>query len=65
VDALAGKPLLIPRPRQLTVDVVYISWHHQQVFKGHHAEADAATQDRESSPMADGRSGIQNLTGVK
>ena len=35
VDALAGKPLLIPRPRQQTVDVVYISWHHQQVFKGH------------------------------
>jgi putative restriction endonuclease len=34
VDALAGKPLLIPRPRQPTVDVVYISWHHQQVFKG-------------------------------
>ena len=34
VDALAGKPLLIPRPRQPTVDVVYISWHHRQVFKG-------------------------------
>jgi putative restriction endonuclease len=33
VDALAGKPLLIPRPRQPVVDVVYISWHHQQVFK--------------------------------
>jgi putative restriction endonuclease len=43
VDALAGKPLLIPRPRQPVVDVVYISWHHQQVFKGHHAEADTAT----------------------
>jgi putative restriction endonuclease len=37
VDELAGKPLLIPRPHQPTVDVVYISWHHQQVFKGHHA----------------------------
>jgi putative restriction endonuclease len=37
VDALAGQPLLIPRPHQPTVDVVYISWHHQQVFKGHHA----------------------------
>jgi len=35
VDALAGKPLLIPRPHQPTVDVVHISWHHQQVFKGH------------------------------
>lgn len=34
VDALAGRPLLIPRPRQPTVDVVYISWHHRQVFKG-------------------------------
>jgi putative restriction endonuclease len=43
VDALAGQPLLIPRPRQPVVDVVYISWHHQQVFKGPHAEADAAT----------------------
>jgi len=45
VDALAGKPLLIPRPRQPVVDVVYISWHHQQVFKGHRAgtESDAAT----------------------
>ena len=34
VDALAGKPLLIPRPRQPAVDIVYISWHHLQVFKG-------------------------------
>jgi putative restriction endonuclease len=34
VDALAGKPLLISRPRQPTVDVVYISWHYRQVFKG-------------------------------
>jgi putative restriction endonuclease len=34
VDALAGKPLLIPRPRQPAVDVVYTSWHHRQVFKG-------------------------------
>ena len=40
VDALAGKPLLIPRPRQPVVDVVYISWHHKQVFKGQHAEAE-------------------------
>jgi putative restriction endonuclease len=39
VDALAGKPLLVPRPRQPTVDTIYISWHHLQVFKGHHPEA--------------------------
>ena len=38
VDALAGKPLLIPRPHQRTVDVVYISWHHRQVLKGHRAK---------------------------
>ena len=38
VDALAGKPLLIPRPHQPTVDVLYIAWHHQQVFKRHHAK---------------------------
>ena len=41
VDALAGKPLLIPRPRQPPVDIIHISWHHLQVFKGQHAEADA------------------------
>ena len=34
VDALAGKPLLVPRPHQPTVDVIHISWHHHQVFKG-------------------------------
>jgi putative restriction endonuclease len=34
VDALAGKTLLIPRPQQPTVDVIYISWHRRQVFKG-------------------------------
>jgi len=34
VDALAGSPLLMPRPRQPMVDVVHISWHHRQVFKG-------------------------------
>jgi putative restriction endonuclease len=34
VDALAGRPLLTPRLRQPTVDVVHISWHHHQVFKG-------------------------------
>jgi putative restriction endonuclease len=40
VDALAGKPLLIPRPHQPRVDVVYISWHHSQVFKGHRSQAE-------------------------
>lgn len=34
VDALAGQPLLIPRPHQPAVDVIHISWHHHQVFKG-------------------------------
>jgi len=34
VDALAGQPLLVPRPHQPTVDVIHISWHHRQVFKG-------------------------------
>jgi putative restriction endonuclease len=38
VDALADKPLLIPRPHQPTVDVVYVSWHHQQVFKARHVK---------------------------
>ena len=34
VDSLAGKPLLTPRPLRSTVDIVYVSWHHRQVFKG-------------------------------
>ena len=34
VDELAGKPLLIPRPYQPTVDLVHLSWHRSQVFKG-------------------------------
>ena len=34
MDELAGKPLLIPRPRQPKVDVIYIAWHSRQVFKG-------------------------------
>ena len=34
MDELAGKPLLIPRPRQPKVDVIYIAWHNRQVFKG-------------------------------
>jgi len=33
VDALADKPLQIPRPYQSTVDVIHISWHLHQVFK--------------------------------
>ena len=37
VDELAGKPLLTPRPRVPSVDVVHISWHHVQVFKRYHA----------------------------
>jgi putative restriction endonuclease len=41
VDALAGKPLLIPRPHQPAVDIIHISWHHHQVFKGHPANAAA------------------------
>jgi putative restriction endonuclease len=35
VDALAGRPLLIPRPHQPVVDIIHISWHRRQVFKGH------------------------------
>jgi hypothetical protein len=34
VDALAGKPLLIPRRQQPNIDVIHISWHDNQVFKG-------------------------------
>jgi putative restriction endonuclease len=40
VDALVGQPLLIPRPLQPTVDIIYISWHHRQVFKGHRPQAE-------------------------
>ena len=36
VDELAGKPLLIPRPYQPTVDVIHISWHHQQGLQRRH-----------------------------
>ena len=35
VDALAGQPLLIPRPRQPAVDVICISWHHQPGLQRH------------------------------
>jgi putative restriction endonuclease len=34
VDALAGRPLLAPRPRQPIVDIIHIDWHQIQVFKG-------------------------------
>jgi len=37
VDALAGQPLLTPRPRQPAVDIVHISWHYLQVFKSQRA----------------------------
>jgi hypothetical protein len=32
--ALAGKSLMIPRPRQPAVDIVHVSWHHRQLFEG-------------------------------
>jgi putative restriction endonuclease len=43
VDALAGKSLLTPRPRQPPVDIMHITWHRLQVFKGYHANADRAS----------------------
>jgi len=33
VDALAGRPLLVPRPAGPVLDIAFIAWHHQQVFK--------------------------------
>jgi putative restriction endonuclease len=39
VDALAGKPLLAPRPRRSPVDIVHVSWHRAQVFKDYHSGA--------------------------
>ena len=39
VDALAGQPLLAARPGQPAVDIVYVSWHNVQVFKGGHEPA--------------------------
>lgn len=39
VDALAGNPLLAPRPRHSPVDIVHVTWHHTQVFKHNHAGA--------------------------
>ncbi len=33
IDALAGQPLLTPRPRQPAVDIIHITWHAVQVFK--------------------------------
>lgn len=38
---LAGKPLLMPRPRAPAVDIVHISWHQVQVFKSHATDAGA------------------------
>jgi hypothetical protein len=37
-----GKPLLAARPGQPTVDLIYVSWHNIQVFKG-------VAHDRESA----------------
>jgi putative restriction endonuclease len=34
VDSLAGQPLLAARPGQPAVDIVYVTWHSSQVFKG-------------------------------
>jgi putative restriction endonuclease len=39
VDALAGKPLLAPRPRRSPVDIIHVSWHRAQVFKDYHVGA--------------------------
>ncbi|HUK73403.1 MAG TPA: HNH endonuclease [Streptosporangiaceae bacterium] len=39
VDALAGQPLLAPRPNQPAVDVIYISWHRTQVFKDYRGQS--------------------------
>jgi len=36
VDALAGQPLLASRPGQPPVDLVHVTWHQIQVFKGGH-----------------------------
>ena len=52
VDALAGQPLLIPLPRQPTVDVMYITWHHQQVFEGAMPHAESTTWFRSPEPTA-------------
>ena len=49
VDELAGKPLLIPRPRQPKVDVIYIAWRSRQVFKGA-ARNELLTQTLEEHP---------------
>jgi putative restriction endonuclease len=42
VDALAGKSLLDSRPGQPAVDIVYITWHNIQVFKGAHKSGSPA-----------------------
>jgi putative restriction endonuclease len=42
VDSLVGRQLLTPRPRQPVVDIVHITWHQLQVFKGHGARGTAA-----------------------
>jgi putative restriction endonuclease len=47
---LAGMPLLTPRPLQSTLDIVYISWHHRQVFRGHPVHADATLYALDDDP---------------
>jgi putative restriction endonuclease len=37
VDALAGQPLLASRPGEPAVDLVHVTWHQIQVFKGGHS----------------------------
>jgi putative restriction endonuclease len=33
VEVLAGRPLSVPRPERMVVDVAFVTWHHRQVFK--------------------------------
>jgi putative restriction endonuclease len=39
IDALAGQPLLHPRPGQPSVDVIHVNWHTIEVFKSHGHQA--------------------------
>jgi putative restriction endonuclease len=41
IDTLAGQPLLVSRPGQPSVDLVFVDWHAVQVFKGGHESASA------------------------
>lgn len=33
IEVLAGRPLSVPRPERMVVDVAFVAWHHRQVFK--------------------------------